>query len=351
MTTVVVGAGAIGLLVAGRLAAAGEEVTVVARTSTAALRQGVTVIPREPAAPASAVAVQTATPEDIPRSLRGAHVVLAVKGYQTAGALPALHALEPQSVLTLQNGLGNEEILIGALGEECVTAGIITASVEVRDATTVALRREGGIGIAPTGAEATGNPSRVDGWQRLLRRAFRTRVYDDFRAMKWSKALLNILGNGTPAVLNWDIGRVYRERRLVELEREIFREALRTMRALGLKPVDVPGYPVRLLAAAMEWLPLAALRPLLVRVMGQGRGGKAPSLLLDLQRGRRESEAETLYGAIARAAAAAGVAAPANAVLCELLLGLAGGSTDREAWADRPERLLAAVRERAGGRS
>jgi len=346
MTTVVVGAGAIGLLVAGRLAAAGEEVTVVARTSTAALRQGVTLIPCEPAVTASAVAVQTATPADIPRSLRGACVVLAVKGYQTTGALPALHALEPQSVLTLQNGLGNEEILIGALGAECVTAGIITASVEVRDATTVALRREGGIGIAPTG-----NPSRVDGWHRLLRRAFQTRVYDDFRAMKWSKALLNILGNGTPAVLNWDVGRVYRERRLVELEREIFREALRTMRALGLKPVDVPGYPVRLLAAAMEWLPLAVLRPLLARVMGQGRGGKAPSLLLDMQRGRRESEAETLYGAIARAAAAAGVAAPANAVLCDLLLGLAGGSTDREAWADRPERLMAAVRERAGGES
>ena len=354
MTTVVVGAGAIGLLVAGKLATAGEEVAVVARSGAQALgANGVTVIPRRPGTmPPSPAAVTIAAPDHIPASLRGANVVLAVKGYQAAGALPVLESLEPSQVVTLQNGLGTEEMLVAVLGAERVVAGIITTSVEVHDSTTVAVRREGGIGLAPmfweqTGSEAAPPVGQLD---VLFRRAgLSTRIYADYRAMKWSKALLNILGNATPAILNWDVARVYRQPHLVGLERAIFGEALRTMRALRLAPVDLPRYPVRLLAVAMERLPLPLLRPLLGRVLGGGRGGKAPSLLLDLQRGRQESEAEVLYGAIARAATGAGIPTPANATVHDVLIEIARGTSDWAEWAGRPERLLAAVCERQQG--
>ncbi len=336
MTTVIIGAGAIGRLVAGRLAAAGRPAILLARGGAAALHNhGVTI--------QADAAVITARPTIVTADTLPAGpittAILAVKGYSTAEIVPLLHSLRPALVISLQNGLGNEELL-AASGVGRIIAGTITTSVEVLDETTIRVTKPGGVGLAALDAGPLG-----DALGLLAPVAATVRPYRDWRAMKWSKLLLNILGNATAALLGWSVAQVYAERALVRVERALFCEALATVRALGAAPVNLPGYPVVALAATMRGLPLPLLQPVLRRLIAGGRGGKPPSLALELARGARQTEAAQLYGAVAAQAAACGVAAPVNAGLARLLNAMSSGELSRASLQNQPAALIAALDE------
>ena len=331
------------MLAAGRLAQAGERTILLARPGSAAAiaREGLHLAEAGQAAtvihlPTITDAAQLA-PADQPAEL----AIVCVKGYDTAGALPALAALQPRAVLTLQNGIGNEELLAAEFGAARVISGAITTSVEVEAPGRVAVAKAGGIGIAPL--DTAGQAAARRAAQALRAAGFVVLDAPDYRAMKWSKALLNMLGNATAAILDMTVAEVYANRQLLAIERRAFREALATMDRLGLAPINLPRYPAALLARAMRYLPPALLDPILRRVVAGGRGRKPPSLLLDLTRGSARSEGEFLYGAVARAAAQAGVAAPVNRALWEVLQAIAGGRAPWEGYRRQPERLLAAI--------
>jgi 2-dehydropantoate 2-reductase len=341
MSIIIIGAGAIGLLVAGKLGDAGKRVVVLGRPVTAAalaqegLRvteggrtrciEGITVI-TDPAELADA---------DRPPEL----AIVCVKGYDTASTLPTLAALAPQHILTLQNGIGNEELLIERFGSARVISGTITTSVELEGAGRVTATKIGGIGLAPPTPEI--QPTQ---WADTLRQAgFVVRTYSDYRAMKWSKALLNMLGNATAAILDMSVEAIYADLRLIALERQAFLEALRVMRKQGIQPVNLPRYPAALLAHAMRFIPSRALNPLLRQRIAGGRGGKPPSLHIDLMRGRKQSEGALLYGAVVRAAEQVGVDAPVNRALWETLESIVTGKVAWDVYQRQPERLLKSV--------
>jgi 2-dehydropantoate 2-reductase len=245
-------------------------------------------------------------------------------------------------VLTLQNGIGNEELLAERFGAERVISGAITSSVEVTAPGHIAVTKSGGIGLAPMDKSVD-----IRRWiARFGAAGFRTRLYSDYRALKWSKALLNMLGNATAAILDLSIAAVYADRRLVALERQAFCETLRVMDRLGIRPVNLPRYPAAMLALAMRHGPAALLDPLLSRLIAGGRGGKIPSLHLELARGNRRSEGDLLYGAVVRAAGRIGLAVPTNRVLHETLHDLASGVLSWDDYRHNPQRLLAEVAER-----
>ena len=154
-----------------------------------------------------------------------------------------------------------------------------------------------------------------------------------------------MLGNATAAILDMSVAAVYADRRLVALERQAFCEALHVMDRLGVRPVNLPRYPAALLALAMRRAPAALLDPLLRRLIAGGRGGKTPSLHLDLARGNRRSEGDLLYGAVVRAAQQVGIAAPANRALYDTLQGIASGALVWDDFRHNPERLLAELAE------
>jgi 2-dehydropantoate 2-reductase len=338
MSIIVIGAGAIGLLVAGKLSSVAQRVIVLGRPATAAalaqdgLRiteggrtrciEGITVI-TDPA--------ELADADRVPEL-----AIVCVKGYDTASTLPTLAAPAPQHILTLQNGIGNEELLIERFGATRIISGAITTSVELESAGHVIATKIGGIGLAPLSTEAPATK-----WADTLRQAgFAVRTYPDYRAMKWSKALLNMLGNATAAILDMPVEAIYADRRLIALERQAFLEALRVMRKQGIQPVNLPRYPAALLARAMRFVPARLLNPILRQRIAGGRGGKPPSLHIDLMRGRRQSEGALLYGAVVRAAEQIGVAAPVNRALWETLESIVTGKTAWDVYQRQPERLL-----------
>lgn len=165
----------------------------------------------------------------------------------------------------------------------------------------------------------------------------------DWRAIKWSKLLLNLLGNATCALLDEPPAECLADRRVFTIERRAFREAVSVMRAVGVPITDLPGYPVRLLTRVLLHLPLPVAHRLLYRRLAGGRGDKIPSLLADLRRGRTRTEAAALYGAVSSWGRRAGVSTPTNDALWRALAGVADGTLPWDRFRHQPEALLAFV--------
>lgn len=343
MAIVIIGGGAIGLLVLSRLAQAANIPPVALLTRP----KGVEALRAHPLS-VSGVGACTLTDLTVAGSVaelpsafrRPALAIVCVKGYDTAGAIPSLQALNPAAILTLQNGIGHEETLAAVFGADRIISGAITTSVDATGPTTITVTKAGGIGLAPVGAAS----DLVLAETALSAAGFIVRRYPDYRAMKWSKALLNMLGNATAAILDWPVTNVYADRRLIALERAAVREALAVMDALRIKPVNLPRYPAALLAFGVRRIPPVVLDPILRQRVAGGRGGKDPSLLRDLRAGRSRSEGEFLYGAVAATAQAHGLAAPVNAGLWRILGGIARGELAWDTYRGQPERLLAECR-------
>lgn len=338
MRLLIVGAGAIGSLVGYRLACAGHDVTLVGRPAyvDAVRERGLGL--EENGQRAYTKDAQAVTHVAGSCDL----IIFTMKAYDTAVAAAQVQPLAQQGVpiLVLQNGVGGEERLARVLGQATVFSAIITLVTEVLEPGLVRLSTsQGGVGLAPTAPRQSVN-SLAEAFQGA---GFKVAVYPHYRAMKWSKLLLNILGNASPAILGLSPGQVFADRRLFTLERTAFREARAVMRALGLRPVSLPGYPVPLLAWGISSLPEWLLRPIFQRTIVRSRGGKLPSLYLDLVRQRKNSEVEFLNGAVVKQAREMGMRVPANEVLYSTLMGIVRGEIPWENYRGQPERLLEAA--------
>lgn len=332
------GAGAIGTYVGGSLAAAGHQVTyseqpqaaeVIAEQGLRLTREGHSVPVRNFTVFGSATEALAAGPHDV--------AVFALKSFDTGAALDGLQAtgetLPP--ILSLQNGVDNEPLIAGRLGADRVITGTVTTAVSKPGIGQVVEEKRRGIGIAlnhPLGSRivAALNDARLNGIG-----------YAQPGPMKWSKLLTNLTGNATSAILDEPVSVLFADRRLYEVEIAVLRECLAVMAALGYRPVDLPGTPVRALALAASRLPRFIAQPALTKALGRGRGDKMPSFHIDLHSGRGQTEVRFLNGAVARYGAEHGVPTPVNSVLTETLEALSSGEQSLETYRHNPGALLA----------
>ena len=312
MKVYVVGAGAVGRYLGELLRGTGNEVTY---------------------APRDAAAV-----ERIDADL----AIVAVKAYDTPGAIDTLRRAlgdAPSAVIvTPQNGVGNEELLAAAFGSESIMSCALTVPVETdRDGKPVAANG-GGIAFAPVGTASSHN------WILAAFGATGLPVTAaaNYRSLKWSKLVLNVVANASCAILNVLPDRLVHLGAAFELEIRQIREVRAVMRALKIPALDLPRYPVRLLQNVVA-LPSPLARALLARRIAGARGSKAPSLLLDLRAMRNRTEIEYLNGAVARAARTVGVAAPVNTVFARTVSDIAHMPQLWAKYRERPDALVADV--------
>ncbi len=269
--------------------------------------------------------------------------VLAVKRFDLPAALGVLdgHPLLP--VVTVQNGIGAEELVAAIRPGSPLLGASLTAAVEVGPAGEARWLNRGGIGLAPvaTGAGAIATADLAGTLADAFRAGgMRARVFGNAAGMKWSKLIANLVGNATSALLDLEVGAIYADAALFEVERRQELEALAVMRALGLRPLALPGADVRLLVRAFR-APAPVARPILSRILGGARGGKMPSLRLALANGPGPTEVAWLNGAVAAAGERLGVRVPVNTGLRRLVEDAAGDSARRAWFRGRPDRLLA----------
>jgi 2-dehydropantoate 2-reductase len=342
LNILVMGAGAIGCFVGGSLAGQGHQVTLVGRPPLMGkiAKAGLTI--RWPDKSAQTVFPNTETTIATPATSYD-FILITVKSPDTGDVAEqlgtSLRPLEKTYLVSLQNGIGNEEQLAAFFSAKQVIAGTITIPIQAPEPGVIEVSKaKGGLGLAPL----TGSPPVQNLAGALNGAGLTTETYADYRAMKWSKLMLNIVNNAAGAILDEPPAQIIARPELFDLEIEALRECVRVMNGQGISAVKLPGYPVDWLArlVAATWLPRPITRAILRPFLRSGRGTKMPSLQIDLAAGRATSEIGVLNGAIVAAGQQVGVATPVNQALTDILEGLVA---KRLRWADyrhQPEKLI-----------
>ena len=262
-------------------------------------------------------------------------VITAVKGFNTEDVIRALrpHAAKIPAILSLQNGVENEEKYAAAFGEDKVIPCSVCTAISRGEQGAIRVEKLRGIGIADT------HPVCELLVRECCEAGLKAKLMDDGPAMKWSKMISNLLANAGSAIFNMTPAEVFSDPDGFSLEMKQIRETLDVMKALGISPVNIPGVPVKALCFAVRCLPGFLTRPILVKAVGGGRGGKMPSFYIDLHAGRKESEVEFLNGAVVRYGEKLGVDTPVNKAYYEVLTQLARGTLPLNTYERNPGKL------------
>ncbi|MFZ6031610.1 MAG: ketopantoate reductase family protein [Chloroflexota bacterium] len=293
-----VGSGSMACLFAARLAAAGTSVTLLGSwpEGLAALRRdGVRLLEpdgRERAYPLAVLpCVQAAQPASF------THAIVLVKSWQTQRATEHLAAvLRPDGLaLTLQNGLGNVEILASILGSGRVLQGVTTLGANLLAPGLVQATGEGPVTL--------GESPRSDEFAAPLQAAgFEVQTKPDLAALVWGKLVINAAINPLTALLGIANGELLTHHTARKLMPAAVCEAAVVAAALGIRlPYDNP---------------LAT-----VEAVARRTAINRSSMLQDVARGA-PTEIDAINGAVVRAGEGAGVLTPVNLSLWQLVKGL-----------------------------
>ncbi len=296
----IVGTGALATLFAARLAAAGHDITLLGtwQAGLNALREnGARIVDTQGHDQRFKVRV-TANP----RECRFAkHAIVLVKSWQTERAARQLaECLAPDGLaLTLQNGLGNREVLAKSLGAARVALGTTTTGATLLGPGLV---KAGGEGVVSIEAHPAAHPV-----ERALESAsFKVEVVEDAKSLIWGKLIVNSAINPLTALLRVPNGAL--------LERPTARAL---MRALAEETAAV---------ASAEKVKLALRDPAaLVEDVARKTAANHSSMFQDIQRGA-PTEIEAICGAVARAGQRHRVATPINLACWQLVEAMAEAS-------------------------
>jgi 2-dehydropantoate 2-reductase len=284
-SVLVFGTGVVGTWMAARLVAAGGARVVVAGRWAAgreALAHGVRVEEPGHSIETRVAAVDTDGP--LPAS---EFVLVLVKTHQTTSVAPAAAraATADGRVVTLQNGLGNREVLAAAAGAARVRAGVVTVGARRVDAHTVS--------ALPGGLTLEVRPG--DGAMERLAALFdhaglAPQRVADVEPAQWRKLAVNCAINPLSALLRRPNGALLEDEDTVATMRAAAREVSSVARARGLDLGDVES-------AVLEVARLTT--------------GNRSSMLQDVDRGA-PTEIDALCGAVVREGHRLGVATPVN---------------------------------------
>jgi 2-dehydropantoate 2-reductase len=285
----VVGAGALGRLLAARLALAGEDVALLGRTPARSLSYD---LEQEGSARRVTVAGSADSAE---------LVIVCVKVADTAGAAETAARLAGATgtVLVLQNGLGRAAEVARIVGDPARVVGAVTSEGATR---TEAGVRHAGRGPTRLGVLVEAARPRAEAAAACLRRAgYDPSVAADLRQLEWEKVLVNAAINALTGLLDRENGALLFSPSAKALASAAAREVAATARALGVPGSwDVEGSDAR-------WMAVAA-----------ATAQNLSSTVQDL-RSARKTEVHAMNGAVARAAREAGVPAPTNDLLDRLI--------------------------------
>ena len=302
MRVVVVGAGSLGSAIGGTLARAGHDVTLVTRNvdHVAAVREHGLRMHDGTCEEAVPVGASTTYDSLDPADL----VVVLVKSFDTTDAVTSALPVvgDGTIVLTLQNGVGCEEMIADVVGAERVIAGRTFVGGRIVEPGVV---EYGTDGRTTTIGELDGSiTDRIERVAATFEAAgLRTIVTDDVVAMMWDKLLVNVSTGAWSALTRLPYGELSVHPDVEPMAIATVAEAMAVARALGIAITTTdPAEPWR---RAWTGLPY---------------GFKA-SMLQSIEKGSR-TEVDVMHGAVCRGGREAGVPTPINDTLWAAVRGL-----------------------------
>jgi 2-dehydropantoate 2-reductase len=297
MKIVIVGPGALGSLLAAFLSKSKEEIWILDKDEARAAKidqQGISI--EGVSGNWQARLKATSKTQDIGSADL---VIISVKSYDTRKAMLDAKplVLDNTRVLTMQNGLGNIEIISELVGTEKVIGGVTNLGSTLLDI--------GHIRHAGKGESIIG---RIDGKipveMRSIREVFnkvglQTRISRDIKSLLWSKLIINVGINALTAITRLPNGRLIESEWTRRILRDAVTEATRIAKRKRIKLIYDD--------------PLAK-----VEAVCEATSTNISSMLQDVLKKKR-TEIDFINGVIVRQAQELGVAAAVNSMLVDLV--------------------------------
>lgn len=304
----VVGAGAIGSLIGGLLARAGEDVTLIARQVHVDMlrKNGLRI---EGVLGELILPVKVAVHLDFKPDL----ILLTVKTQDVETVCREIKKYaQGAPILALQNGVRSDAMVAQQLGKENVISGVVMLNAQFLVAGEIVYARSGALVIGEAFRE---NGERVREVQKLLNRAIRTEISDNIQGAHWTKLLVNNVANGLEAMTGVPIRECLKHPGLRRIGVLALKEGCRAIETEGFRLAQLPGVPAFALQLIINApLPVAAW----MLNLSMGKLKTLSSTLQSLKRGR-STEIEYLNGEIVRLGRDIAMPTPFNAKVVEIV--------------------------------
>lgn len=219
-------------------------------------------------------------------------VFLTVKAYDTEKAALQLRNVEFRAICSLQNGVGNEEIL--AQYFDNVVGGVTTYGANLKEYGHVVYAGEGTTLLGDFKGEG------AEEFERVLKKAgISVQVVEDIERRIWEKACINAVINPVTAICRVRNGKIVEIPELWDVARKIADECREVVRKMGYD-IDVER---------------------LARDVAVRTAMNRSSMLQDIEKGRR-TEIEFINGAFVRKAMEFGLNVPYNEIMVKLVRGI-----------------------------
>jgi len=290
-----VGPGAMGCLFAARLSKAGFDVTLldyIAERAKQINGQGILVhgVTGQYSVKVPTVVGEVPSHPDV--------VLICVKSYKTRQASESIKPWLPTDamVVTLQNGVGNVEILEQVFGKDRILGGVTSEGATLLGPGKIRHAGQGETIIGPGGDPGGPAEKLVSAFSQA---GFKTKSVDNVSDLIWGKLIINVGINALTAITRLKNGRLPEVRGTRRVLKEAVKEAATVAAA---KKVQLP-YPD----------PLGRV----IQVC-EATAGNIASMLQDVLK-EKETEVDAINGAIVREGKALGIPTPVNLTLTSLV--------------------------------
>ncbi|MDD5465328.1 MAG: 2-dehydropantoate 2-reductase [Candidatus Omnitrophica bacterium] len=297
MKIVVVGSGAMGSLFAAFLTKSKEEIWLLDKNKENAAKINASGISVEGVSGSWQAKVKTtAGIEDIGKADLA---LICVKAFNTKSAVEQIKPILGQNtkILTLQNGIGNVEIISEIAGEDKVIAGVTSQGVTLIETGKI---RHAGNGETIIGSIDGKTPVELRQIREIFNKVgLETKMSRDIKSLIWSKLIINVGINALAAVTRLPNGRLTEYEGTKRILRDAVTEAARIVKRKRVKLVFDD--------------PLAK-----VEAVCEGTSDNLSSMLQDVLRKKR-TEIDFINGVIVRLGQEMGISVPTNKLLLDLV--------------------------------
>ncbi len=299
----IVGVGAVGGYYGAKLIRAGHEVHLLLRGDYDGVKTNGLVV-RSDVEPGFAIPPDKLHVHRDPRDMPKPDLVLiALKATGNSAFKPLIRPLLKEStvLLTLQNGLGNEDQLADLFGDDRVVGGMAFVCIHRVSPGVIHHIDHGFIKIGEysrPGAPAAALSRRVEQIAEIFRSSgVRCDVLDDLRRGRWEKLVWNVPFNGLGAVLDMSTDRLLAAEPGLSLVTDLMREVV------AIASADGVALPPEVIERQITH----------TRTMGAYQS----SMQVDRRAGRA-LEVDAILGEPLRRAQSLNIATPCLAVLCRM---------------------------------
>jgi 2-dehydropantoate 2-reductase len=296
MKTAIMGAGAMGSLFGGLLTLSGEDVWLVdiRKENVEAMRlNGLTI---EEKGKSLSVPVNAVT--EVTSIGKADLVIFFVKTYQTERAVSDSLVLQKEETifLTLQNGLGNEEVIYEKIDRNKVMVGVTGQGATLLGPCRIRHAGWGKTFIGELDHRVTDRAIRVS--QMFCRAGIETEVSSNIHDLVWDKLFANVGINSLTALTGLKNGQLLNHPETLRLMEVLVSEAAEVARRKGVR---IKGNPIER-----------------VRNVAEATRENRSSMGQDFDYKRR-TEIDAINGAIVREAERLGIATPYNQMITDLV--------------------------------